>query len=157
VKRSELKVYYITEQISLVSSIRILQLIPGGPHGQVVVGDGDQSFPADDADDGIVFPHVVLHLLLHEGVVLDQIVQMFLAEEQILLQLAIGHREVLVYSVDLAALEFDLGQLLAAVDDGLVELFWIGGGVLMMALSSLDFSFSILTRLPLCLASLVLL
>jgi hypothetical protein len=39
----------------------------------------DKAFPANDADDGLVLPHIILHLLLHVSVVLEQVLQVFLA------------------------------------------------------------------------------
>ena len=88
---------------SEVSAIGDLALVAGGAEGGVVVVGRDHSLPTDNVDDGLVLPHIVLHLLLDVSVVLQQVAQMLLAAGQISLQLAVLGREVLVDSSDLLA------------------------------------------------------
>jgi hypothetical protein len=66
--------------------------------------DGEESLFADDADDGFVLAHVVLHFLLDESVVFEQVLQVLLAESEIFLQLAVLLEEITVYVLDFVAL-----------------------------------------------------
>lgn len=148
-----MNVYYY-EDLSLVGAVGVAGFVATGAERDVVVVDGDESLPADDVDDGLVLPHEVLHFLLDEGVVLEQVLQMFLAEGEVLLEAGVLVDEVGVDAADFVAFGAGLREILGAVGDGLLHLFCMGDELLMMLLSSLYFSFSILTRLSLCLVSL---
>ena len=89
----------------------------------VVLDDRKESLFADDADDGFVFTHVVLHFLLDVGVVFEQILQVLLAVSQIFLEFAVLLEEVTVDMLDFVAFV-----------EGQVELF--------LSFSNYFFSFS---------------
>jgi hypothetical protein len=73
--------------------------------------------------------------------VLQQILKVFLAVEQVLLQLCVLVSVVLIDFVDLCAVSTHFGQLFGALSNGLIQFFYVDEGILMTALSSAYFSF----------------
>jgi hypothetical protein len=107
----------------LVSAVGVASLVATCPERDVVVVDGNQPLPPDDVDDGFVFSHEILHFLLDEGVVLQQILEMFLAEGEILLQASVLVHKVGVDAADFVAFCASLCKIFAAVVDGFLDLF----------------------------------
>ena len=86
--------------VSEVGPICVFPFISGGPQGSVVVEGGDHSFASDYVYYGFIFTHVILHFFLDVGVVLQQIVEMFLTVGQIFFETSVLVVELLIYSLD---------------------------------------------------------
>lgn len=138
----------------MVSSIRCFPLIPRSSQRSVEVGHWNHPLSPNHTNNGLIFPYVVLHLLLNVRVVFQQVLEVFLAVEQVLLQLGVLVSVVLVDFVDLRAVSTHFGQFFGTFSDGLIQFFYVEEGILMTALSYAYFSFYILSKLALCLVSL---
>lgn len=143
------------EKISEVGPIGILPLIARSPQGIAVCEGRDEFFASDDADDGFVFPHEFLHFSLNEGVVFENILEMFLAVGQILFQAGILIGEIMVNSTDLLTFLPDLVQIFTLVPNALLYPFCIDKQVLITPDNSLYFSVSILAMFRACFVSFI--
>jgi hypothetical protein len=76
------------------------------------MNDGNNSLPTNDVDYCLILSHVVLHLLLDVGIMLEQVLKVLLAEDEVLLQSSILVHEILVDSLDFSTLLLDFVQSL---------------------------------------------
>ena len=119
----------------MIGAVGVFAFVAWGSQGVEVVSEGDDSFPADDVDDGFIFAYVVFHFFLDVCVVFEQILKMFLAWGEVLFESSVLVDKVLVDSVDFVAFLTNLVQVFAFVCDVFLDFFWIGNEILMMELS----------------------
>lgn len=72
------------EDISKVGAACVLPFVSRSPQRIVVSQGGNQFFSSNHTNDGLVFPDIVLHLSLNVGVVLENVLKVFLAVHQVL-------------------------------------------------------------------------
>ncbi len=96
----------------MVGPVAVFALVPRSSERIEVMNDRNNSLPTNDVDYCLILSHVVLHLLLDVGIMLEQVLKVLLAEDEVLLQSSILVHEILVDSLDFSTLLLDFVQSL---------------------------------------------
>ena len=82
----------------MVCSIAVFPLIAWISERVEIVDNRYNSFSTDDVDNSLILSHIVFHLFLNVSIMLEDVLQMFLAKNEVLLESSILVYKILIYS-----------------------------------------------------------